>query len=450
MSESQSTEYKSSWRDEYLKWICGFANANGGTIYIGKDDNGKVVGITDAKKMLEEIPNKVRDVLGILVDVNLYETKEGDYLEIIVEPYSNAISYKGQYHYRSGSTKQELKGVALEKFLLHKKGKRWDSVPIPKVLVSDLKQETFEFFKKRGVRSKRLDENNLTDNNERLLENLKLTENLPAGQSGSYLKRAAILLFHPDPEKFVTGAYIKIGYFENSADLIFQDEIHGNLFEQIEKTLDILFTKYIKAIISYENGINRIETYEYPREAVREALLNAIAHKDYSGLTPIQIRVYKDRIMIWNEGHLPEDWTINNLLKEHSSRPFNPDIANAFFRSGYIESWGRGISKMTELCVAIGLPKPSYLVEGSDFWVVFRKDIYYAEHLQSLGLNDRQVKAVLFVKEKGKITNSDYQALNDISKRTATTELTELADKLKVLTKIGTSGAGIYYKIVGQ
>jgi len=450
MSESQSTEYKSSWRDEYLKWICGFANANGGTIYIGKDDNGKVVGITDAKKMLEEIPNKVRDVLGILVDVNLYETKEGDYLEIIVEPYSNAISYKGQYHYRSGSTKQELKGVALEKFLLHKKGKRWDSVPIPKVLVSDLKQETFEFFKKRGVRSKRLDENNLTDNNERLLENLKLTENLPTGQSGSYLKRAAILLFHPDPEKFVTGAYIKIGYFENSADLIFQDEIHGNLFEQIEKTLDILFTKYIKAIISYENGINRIETYEYPREAVREALLNAIAHKDYSGLTPIQIRVYKDRIMIWNEGHLPEDWTINNLLKEHSSRPFNPDIANAFFRSGYIESWGRGISKMTELCVAIGLPKPSYLVEGSDFWVVFRKDIYYAEHLQSLGLNDRQVKAVLFVKEKGKITNSDYQALNDISKRTATTELTELADKFKVLTKIGTSGAGIYYKIVGQ
>lgn len=90
-------------------------------------------------------------------------------------------------------------------------------------------------------------------------------------------------------------------------NLIFQDEVHGNLFEQIEKTLDLLFTKYIKATISYENGINRIETYEYPIEAVREALLNAVAHKDYSGLTPVQIRVYKDRIMMWNEGHLPED-----------------------------------------------------------------------------------------------------------------------------------------------
>jgi len=442
MSESQNIEYKQSWRDEYLKWICGFANAHGGTIFIGKDDNGKVVGAADAKQLVEEIPNKVRDVLGIVAEVNLHQTTDGDYLEIVVEPYPNAVNYKGQYHYRSGSTKQELKGAALDKFLLQKKGKRWDGVPVPKVSAGDLKSETLEFFKKRGIRSKRLSEEALSEDNTHLLENLKLIE-------GDYLKRAAILLFHPDPEKFVTGAYIKIGYFENEADLIFQDEVHGNLFEQVEKTVDLLFTKYIKALISYE-GIHRVETYEYPKEAIREALLNAIAHKDYSGLTPIQIRVYKDKIMIWNEGHLPENWTVSNLLKSHSSRPYNPDIANAFFRSGYVESWGRGISKMTELCVAEGLPEPTYLVEGSDFWVVFKKDIYDAEYLEALGLNNRQVKAVLFAKEKGKITNSDYQALNRISKRTATTELTELAEKFKVLIKTGTSGSSISYKTVGQ
>lgn len=442
MSESQNIEYKSTWRDEYLKWICGFANANGGTIFLGKDDSGKVIGLADAQKLLEEIPNKVRDVLGILVDVNLHETKQGDFLEIVVEPYPNAVNYKGQYHYRSGSTKQELKGAALDKFLLQKKGKRWDGVPVPKVSVKDLKQETFEFFRKRGVKSKRLSEETLNDDNEHLLENLKLIEN-------EYLKRAAILLFHPDPEKIVTGAYIKIGYFENEADLIYQDEVHGNLLEQVEITMDLLFTKYIKAIIGYE-GIHRVETYEYPKEAVREALLNAVAHKDYSGLTPIQIRVYKDKIMIWNEGHLPEDWTINNLLKSHSSRPYNPDIANAFFRSGYVESWGRGITKMTELCVSEGLPKPSFIFESSDFWVTFRKDIYHTEYLQSLGLNDRQVRAVLFAKEKRKITNSDYQALNKISKRTATNELTELVEKHSVFKREGTSGSSVLYKLVGQ
>ena len=442
MPETQNIEYKSTWRDEYLKWICGFANANGGSIFIGKDDQGNTLGVANAKKLLEEIPNKVKDILGIMVDVNLHESKQGDYLEIITEPYPNAVNHKGQYHYRSGTTKQELKGAALDKFLLQKKGNRWDSVPVPKVSVKDLKQETFEFFKKRSLRSKRIEEESLTEDNEHLLENLKLVEN-------SYLKRAAILLFHPDPEKFVTGAYIKIGYLANEADLIFQDEVHGNLFEQVEQTIDLLFTKYIKALISYE-GIHRVENYEYPKEAVREALLNAVAHKDYSGLTPIQIRVYKDKIMIWNEGHLPEDWTINNLLKSHPSRPFNPDIANAFFRSGYVESWGRGISKMTELCVADGLPKPTYIVEGSDFWVAFRKDIYHTEHLQTFGLNDRQVKAVLYAKEKGKITNSEYQKLNEISKRTATTELTELVGKYALFKREGTSGSGILYKIVEQ
>ncbi len=105
---------------------------------------------------------------------------------------------------------------------------------------------------------------------------------------------------------------------------------------------------------------------------------------------------------------------------------------------------------MTDLCEVEGLPKPTYIAEGSDFWVEFRKDIYHTQYLQSLGLNNRPVKAVLYAKDKGKITNSDYQALNDISKRTATTELTELAEKFKVLVKTGTSGSSISYKIVGH
>jgi len=439
MPETQNIEYKSTWRDEYLKWICGFANANGGTIFIGKDDNGNVVGVDDAKKLLEEIPNKVRDVLGILVDVNLHKTKEGGYLEIIVDPYPNAVNYKGQYHYRSGSTKQELKGAALDKFLLQKKGKLWDGVPIPNISVDDLKQETFDFFKKRGIRSQRLSEESLLDTNEQLIENLQLNEN-------KYLKRAALLLFHPNPEKYVTGASIKIGYFESDSNLRFQDEVHGNLFEQIEKTMDLLFSKYFKAFISYD-GIHRIETFEFPREAVREALLNAVAHKDYSGGVPIQISVYKDKFMIWNEGQLPENWTIETLLDKHSSKPYNPDIATTLFRSGYIESWGRGISKMTEQCLKMDLPEPSFYYKSSGFWVEFRKDIYNQQYLEKLGLNARQVKAVLFVKENENINNTAYQQINDIGKTTATEDLQMLVEK-GIFKQTGSVGRGTKYELV--
>ena len=442
MSESQNIEYKSSWRDEYLKWICGFANSSGGSIFIGKDDAGKVVGLADPKKLLEDIPNKVKDTLGILVDVNLHKTTNGDFIEIVVEAYPYPVNYKGQYHYRSGSTKQELKGAALDKFLLQKKGKRWDGVPVPKVSVKELKHETFEFFRKRAFKSQRIEEDSLTDTNEHLIENLQLREN-------EFLKRAAILLFHPNPEKFVTGAYIKIGYFETDDDLKFQDEVHGNLFEQIEKTIDLLFTKYIKAEISYE-GINRVEKYEYPKEAVREALLNAIAHKDYSGGVPIQISVYKDKIIFWNEGQLPENWTVKNLLEKHASRPYNPDIANALFRSGYIESWGRGTIKIIKECKQAGIPEPIFSYVSSDISVEFRKDIYNEKYLKSLDLNERQIKAVLSLKEKGKITNSAYQTLNDVSKATATRDLTELVEKHKILKRTGDIGAGTNYILIGS
>ena len=438
MNETQNTEYKQSWRDDYLKWICGFANANGGSIFIGKDDNGNVVGAIDTKRLLEEIPNKVRDVLGILVDVNLHSTTDGEFIEILVEAYPYPVNYKGQYHYRSGSTKQELKGTALDKFLLQKKGKRWDGVPVPKVATKDLKQETFDFFRKRAFKSQRIEEDILTDTNELLLENLQLKEN-------DFLKRAAILLFHSNPEIFVTGSYIKIGFFETDDDLKFQDEIHGNLIEQIEKTMDLLFTKYIKAIISYE-GINRVEKFEYPKDAVREALLNAIAHKDYSGGVPIQISVYSDKIIFWNEGQLPENWTVKNLLEKHASRPYNPDIANALFRSGYIESWGRGTIKIIRECKLAGIPEPVFSYDSSDISVEFRKDIYNEKYLQSLNLNDRQVKTVLFAKDKGKITNSDYQTLNNCSRNTASNDLTELVDK-GLLKPSGQKGAGAFYRL---
>jgi len=438
MPENQNIEYKESWRDEYLKWICGFANANGGAIYIGQNDAGEVVGLNDSKKLLEDIPNKTKDILGILVDVNLHQTGKGDFIEILVEAYPYPVNYKGQYHYRSGSTKQELKGAALDKFLLQRKGKRWDAVPVPNVSINDLKKETFDFFRKKAVKAQRIEDDVLTDTNEQLAENLQLIEN-------EYLKRAAILLFHPNPDKFVTGAYIKIGFFETDDDLRFQDEIHGNVFEQVEKTTDLLFTKYIKSSISYE-GLNRVEKYEYPKDAVREALLNAVSHKDYSGGVPIQISVYKDKIILWNEGQLPENWTIEKLLDKHPSKPYNPDIANALFRSGYIESWGRGTLKMINECVQFGIPKPKYFYDMSGFWVEFRKDVFDIEYLKSLGLNERQIQAVKFVKERGKITNSEYQENYGVARNTASRDLSEMVDK-GILKSSEAKGAGSYYEI---
>jgi ATP-dependent DNA helicase RecG len=148
MPESQTIEYKSTRRDEYQKWICGFANANGGTLFIGKDDNGQSIGVNNAKKLMEDIPNKIKASMGIVADIRMRNEKQREYLEIIVTAYSTPISYHGKYYYRSGSTLQELTASALDKFLLSKQGRKWDSIPVPNTKVSDLKQETIEFFRK--------------------------------------------------------------------------------------------------------------------------------------------------------------------------------------------------------------------------------------------------------------------------------------------------------------
>ena len=228
MSESQNVEWKESWRDEYLKWICGFANAQGGKIYIGTNDDGTVIGVQDSKKLMEDIPNKVRDVLGIIVDVNLLSKDGKDYIEICVNSNSYPVNYKGEYHYRSGSTKQQLKGQALNQFLLQKTGITWDSVPIQGVTIQDLRNDSFDIFREQAVCSKRMDKKDIDATNEQLLDSLNLLEN-------NHLKRAAILLFHHNPEKWIPGEYIKIGYFESDSELRYQDEIHGSLISQADK-----------------------------------------------------------------------------------------------------------------------------------------------------------------------------------------------------------------------
>lgn len=364
MQESQHVELKRKWKDEYLKWICGFANAHGGTLLIGVDDNGQAVGLSHAAKLLEDLPNKVRDVLGILVEVNLIKRQEQDVIEVVVPAFAYPISYKGEYHYRSGSTKQELKGASLDHFLLRKQGLRWDAVTVAAPTLDELHMPTIARFKRMAVHNGRLSEATLQDSDSILLEKLRLIEN-------QQLKRAAVLLFHADPECLVTNAYIKIGFFaDEHANLMHHDEVHGNLFDQVFNTIEVLKLKYFKGMVSYD-GIVRQERFPVPLEALREAVLNAVVHKDYASATPIQISVYPDKLMIWNPGVLPENWTLETLLGKHSSRPFNPDIANTFFRSGLIESWGRGIERIVKACELAEAPTPEWQVSGGDFWTIF-------------------------------------------------------------------------------
>jgi ATP-dependent DNA helicase RecG len=274
---------------------------------------------------------------------------------------------------------------------------------------------------------------------EEIFDKLRLTEN---GQ----LKRAAIILFGKDPCKFYPNVFVKIGRFANDdADLRYQDVEEGNIIVLLRNVLEQLDHKYLTKQITFE-GMYRIEKSEYPAPALREMLLNAMVHRSYMG-SFTQMRVYDDKINLWNEGGLPEGISLEALKRSHKSKPRNLLIADVCFKGGLIDAWGRGTISIIDVCKNAGLPEPELIEEDGGFMVTLFKNNLTEDQLKKLGLNERQVKAVLYVKEKGKITNKEYQEINKISRQMATNELYNLTKLFKLLVNKG-YGAGSYFELV--
>ncbi|WP_083191599.1 ATP-binding protein [Formosa haliotis] len=431
MLEKQNIEWKETWRNEYFEWISAFANSEGGKLLIGVNDAGEIVGVDDYEKLLVNLPNQIRDLLGLFCEVN-HHNKEGlDYIEVIVPASSSPISYRGKFYRRSGSTTQTLNGNALQDFLLVKSNQTWDKIPLENVTINDIDMRAVENFRQSAMRTGRLPSIKNISDPETILKKLDLIND-----DGKYT-RAAILLFGKQPTNFFTNAYLKIGKFGDSpTDLIAQDVIESNAFELAEKTIEILNAKYLVRNISYE-GLSRIETPEYPFEAIREVLFNAIIHRTYI-TTPITIRLYDDRITIWNIGSLPEQLSAEDLKIEHNSYPRNELMANIFYKGGYIESWGRGTLKVIEECENHGLIEPLIVEKGGGVSVTIFKDIYNDKYLSNLDLNDRQKQAIIYVKGNGSITSSVYVEKFKVAKRTAIRDIDVLVE-LNLLKKKGLS-----------
>ena len=344
--ESQNTEWKLSWNDNYLKWVCGFANAEGGRIFLGVDDAGKVVGLKDAAALLEALPNKIRDKLGLMPRIDLQDTKGKAYIEITVEPSSVPISLHGAYYWRSGSVKQELKGAALNDFLLKKMGLTWDRVVEAHATLEDIDAAAIARFKTDAAKAGRLpDLSDLSD--EEILKKLRLT-------TREGLTRAALVLFGKDPGEFYPNLFVKIGRFGDSeTDLRFQEVVEGNLLNMLPGIMEQLEMKFLTKPVRFE-GLQRIEELEYPVAALREMLLNALVHRNYQG-SMTQMKVYDNRLTLWNAGSLPEELSIEQLFQAHESIPRNPLLAEVCYKAGYIDSWGRGVEKISEACSQAGL-----------------------------------------------------------------------------------------------
>ena len=328
-NENQNTEYKRIWKDEYLKWVCGFANAQGGKIYIGIDDDMSVHGVTHIHQQLEDIPNKIVTMLGIVPSVSHIERDGKDIIEIDIEHSNIPISYKGAFYMRSGATNQELRGLALQQFLMKKFGRSWEDMPCYGATIDDIDPEAIRYFLKKGIKEKRMSPDAENSTPEEVISNLGLMD--------------------------------------------------GNLIQMAERVMRVLDEKYLIRPIHYE-GLQRVEPLELPEDALREIICNSIVHRDHQG-TWTQMSVYSDHIRLWNEGKLPDDLSVEKLMGKHTSQPRNPKMAEAFYRAGFIEAWGRGIEKIVNGFKADGLTPPTFSVEQGGVTVHIPREKFVAINL---------------------------------------------------------------------
>ena len=319
-------------------------------------------------KQLEDIPNKIINNTGVFPETNHIMVNGKDVIEIVIEPCGMPISYRGAYYYRSGATKQELRGYALHQFLLKKMGLNWEDIPCDGVTLDDIDDGAIEYFLDHAIEEGRMDPESRKSSKEEVLSNLGLIKDgIPTN--------GAVLLFGKYPQRrFVTSSF-KIGRFgADDADLLSQDQIEGNLIQMTDKIMQVLSSKYLIRPIHYE-GLQRKEPLEIPEDALREIIFNSIVHKLQFG-TWNQMSIYDDHIRLWNEGVLPENYTVETLMSKHTSKPRNPKMAQVFYRAGFIEAWGRGYEKIMKAFDKANLKRPEFTVEQGGVTAIIYREIF--------------------------------------------------------------------------
>jgi ATP-dependent DNA helicase RecG len=442
--ESERLEFKSSLADinEIVEDISAFSNSKGGKILVGVSNSGKILGLEIGKDTVERLTNKIVSNTEPKVYPNI-TTKNFDKKKVIVievqEAKEKPVFAFGRAFKRVGKSTLRMSKEEIERMILERKKVYWDSLICEEASLKDIDEEKVRWFLRKAKNERNFNINVEIPIRE-ALERLELIKN-------GKLTNAAILLFGKNPQRFFYPAETRCARFKGISPVEFTDMkvFGGTLIEQVENTVSFVLD-HIPMRVVITGKPEREEIYEYPPFAIREAIVNAICHRDYTIMSNVQVRIFDDRIEVWGCGPLPEPLSIGDLKRKHESILRNPLIGKCFFLIKFIEQWGTGTNRMIEACLKHGLPEPEFEMVAGNLVVTFWKDIYTEDYLKKMGLNEREIKAVMFVKKEGKITNKIYQELFDVSRQTATRELSNITQK-GIFKQVGVRGKGTFYTL---
>ncbi|MCL5669684.1 MAG: transcriptional regulator, partial [Acidobacteria bacterium] len=257
---------------------------------------------------------------------------------------------------------------------------------------------------------------------------------------------ACVLLFGRAPQHFLPASEIKCMHFHGTEvrkPIPSYQVYKGTAFDLVDQAVDFAMSSLTRSVGTRARGPRAPVEYELPKDAVAEALVNAVAHRDYTSNASAQVMLFSDRLEVWNPGELPPGLTPERLLQPHASIPRNPLICEPLFLAHYIEKAGTGTLDMAAQCRQSDLPEPDFEQREGQFVVTLWRDWLTPHELDALGVTERQSHVLLAVKSKGRLTNAEYQKISGVLRKTAARDLSDLVGK-GVLKQVGT-GRGSHY-----
>jgi ATP-dependent DNA helicase RecG len=446
--ESRKVEFKESLKlkDEIGQAVSAFSNASGGKVLVGVGDDGRIKGIEIGKKTVENLANYIKQHTDpqIYPRISLQKTDNKRIVIIEVEESSEKpVFFKARAYKRIGRATHKLASSEIRKLARESGGKvYWDRQVCEEAGLDDIDDEKVKWYleKRENVRKipKQLD---IKD----LLINIGA-----AKKAGKEIKptNAGILLFGKVPQRYIPTRIIGARFKGTELSRTTTDTIDcsGTLWEMLEQAEE--FVRKNIRLFGFRTGFSfrRIDKLEYPIDAVREAIINALTHRDYFELSDTRLFIFDNRIEVINPGAFPKGVTPEKPIH----KPRNPVMCQLMRDVGFIEKYGSGIYFMKNLCEEWGIPRPQYKITEMETKVVFESggEAVIVSEIEKLGieLNERQRKALEHSFSRGFLTRLDYMRLNGVSHKTAHKELADLMGK-GLLVRKG-KGRSVKYLII--
>ncbi|MDE0484925.1 MAG: putative DNA binding domain-containing protein [Candidatus Poribacteria bacterium] len=440
--ENSTAEFKERLNQEAIETAAAFANTRGGVILIGVSDNREITGITIGKETLTNMANRISQAIDprVVMDVESVDVEGKSVLLVrITESPIKPVSVKGICYKRVGNSNRVMSPQEIAQMHLKSVGQTWDQLSVVSARSDDIDDQKIQWYLSHREASRNVAQpQNMTVTD--LLRNINCIseEETPT--------HAGILFFGKHPQRFFQNAQLRVVRFRGTSvthPVIDRLDCSGALWE-IVNIAEEFIRKNIRLLgLRGSKSFQRDDKFEYPLEALREAIINGLIHRNYQEPADVRVFIFDDRVEIINPGSFPEDVSPHKPIH----RPVNPILSQLMYDVGFVERYGSGIKMMQRLCKQSENKEPRFDLHPLETKVIFDSPIQEMTIVEiddiSEDLNERQKNALFHVVKNGQIVTKEYVEINRVSRGTAYVELRDLTDK-GLLTVVG-KGRGTKY-----